>query len=41
MPAVWEELAKPWLEKTYPGQNMTKKVQDELEKVIAQAAKKN
>jgi TRAP-type C4-dicarboxylate transport system substrate-binding protein len=40
MPAVWEELAKPWLEKTYPGQNMTKKVQDELEKVIAQAAKK-
>jgi len=40
MPAVWDELAKPWLEKAFPGQNMTKKVQDELGKIRAQAAKK-
>ncbi len=33
MPAVWNELCKPWLEKTYPGQNMTGKVQAELEKI--------
>jgi C4-dicarboxylate-binding protein DctP len=40
MPAVWDELAKPWLDKAFPGQNMTKKVQDELEKVRIQATKK-
>jgi C4-dicarboxylate-binding protein DctP len=33
MPAVWNELCKPWLEKHYPGQNMTQKIQDELEKI--------
>ena len=32
-PAIWEELCKPWLEKNYPGQNMTQKVQDELIKI--------
>jgi len=33
MPIIWEELCKPWLEKHYPGQNMTQKVLDELEKI--------
>ena len=33
MPAVWDELCKPWLEKHYPGQNMGKVILDELEKV--------
>ena len=33
MPAVWDELCKPWLEKHYPGQNMTQKIQDELAKI--------
>lgn len=33
MPAIWEELCKPWLEKHYPGENMTQKVLDELEKI--------
>lgn len=35
MPAVWKELATPWLDKTYPGQNMTQKMLDELDKVRA------
>jgi C4-dicarboxylate-binding protein DctP len=33
MPAVWEELCKPWLEEHYPEQNMTQKVQEELERI--------
>lgn len=33
MPAVWDELCKPWLEKHYPGKNMGKVILDELEKV--------
>ena len=33
MPAVWKELATPWLDKRYPGQNMTEKVMAELEKI--------
>jgi len=33
MPAIWEELCKPWLEKHYPGENMTQKVIDELERI--------
>jgi len=33
MAAVWEELCKPWLEKHYPGEDMTQKILDELEKV--------
>ena len=35
MPAVWKELATPWLDKTYPGQNMTEKMLSELDKVRA------
>jgi TRAP-type C4-dicarboxylate transport system substrate-binding protein len=35
MPAVWKELATPWLDKKYPGQNMTEKVMAELDKVRA------
>jgi len=34
MLAVWEELCEPWLEKTYPGENMTQKVIDELNRII-------
>ena len=30
MPAVWEELCKPWLDKAFPGQNMTEKLQKDL-----------
>ena len=33
MTPIWEELCKPWLEKAYPGENMTQKVIDELEKI--------
>ncbi|MCK5768391.1 MAG: TRAP transporter substrate-binding protein [Candidatus Atribacteria bacterium] len=33
MPAIWDELCKPWLEKNYPGENMTQKVLDELKKI--------
>jgi TRAP-type C4-dicarboxylate transport system substrate-binding protein len=33
MPAVWNELCKPWLDKNYPGQNMTQKIQAELEQI--------
>lgn len=33
MPALWKELATPWLDKRYPGQNMTEKIRDELEKI--------
>lgn len=40
MLAVWDELCKPWLEKHYPGQNMTKKILDELDKVRLAAVKK-
>ena len=32
-PSIWEELCKPWLEKQYPGENMTQKIQDELERI--------
>jgi hypothetical protein len=37
MPAVWKELATPWLDKKYPGQNMTQKMLDELAKIQASA----
>lgn len=30
MMEIWEDLCKPWLEKHYPGQNMTQKILDEL-----------
>lgn len=35
MPAVWKELATPWLDKTFPGQNMTQKMLTELERIRA------
>lgn len=38
MPAVWDELCKPWLDKTYPGQNMTQVIQDELRKIHEQVS---
>ena len=31
--AIWESLAKPWLEKAFPNQNMTEKVREELERI--------
>jgi C4-dicarboxylate-binding protein DctP len=37
MPAVWKELATPWLDKKFPGQNMTEKILADLEKVAASA----
>lgn len=33
VPAIWEELCKPYLDKTYPGQNMTQVILDELKKI--------
>ncbi|MDR2745287.1 MAG: TRAP transporter substrate-binding protein [Desulfovibrio sp.] len=33
MPAIWKDLCAPWLEKAFPGQNMTQKVQDELARI--------
>lgn len=33
MSAVWEELCSPWLEKHYPGQNMTAKILEELNRI--------
>lgn len=35
MPAVWEELCDPWIEEHYPGQNMSQKIQDELNRITA------
>lgn len=34
---MWEELCGPWLNKRYPGQDMVRKVQEELEKNHQQA----
>ena len=39
-PAIWDELCKPWLEKKYPGQNMTQKIQQELQKIHEQVSAK-
>jgi TRAP-type C4-dicarboxylate transport system substrate-binding protein len=40
MPAVWKELCEPWLEKHFPGQNMSEKLQKQLadieEKTLSQ-----
>ena len=33
MPSVWREVADPWIDKKYPGQNMSEKIQDEIEKI--------
>ncbi len=37
MPAVWDELCKPWFDKNFPGQNMTEKLQKELEEIRVKA----
>jgi len=39
MPAVWEELAEPWLEIHYPGQNMGQVIRDELDRIREIAGK--
>ena len=36
VPAIWDELAKPWLDERYPGQNMAQKIQDELARIHAE-----
>ncbi len=41
MLSVWEELCKPWLEKHYPGQNMTEKILDELDRIHEQVKGSN
>ncbi len=33
MPAIWHDLADPWLEKHYPGQNMGQTIRDDLAKI--------
>ncbi len=33
MSGIWEEICTPWLEKHYPGQNMTAKILDELQRI--------
>ena len=33
MPEIWEELYTPYIEKMYPGQNMTQKILDELDRI--------
>ena len=35
MPEIWAELATPWLDEHYPGQNMTQKMLDELDRIKA------
>lgn len=35
---IWEELAKPWLDEAFPGENMTEVVQEELKKIRAQVS---
>lgn len=34
MPEIWEELCEPWLEQHFPGQNMSQKMQDELDRIF-------
>ena len=38
MDTIWKELCDPWLEKHYPGQNMGKKIRDELDRIRAEVA---
>jgi len=33
VPAIWEKLIKPWLDKAYPGQNMVEKIRKELNNI--------
>ena len=35
--SIWKEIVKPWMDKAFPGQNMTQVVQAELAKVRAEA----
>lgn len=34
MPSIWEDLYTPYLDQLYPGQNMTKKMLDELDRIF-------
>ncbi len=38
MPEIWKELCNPWLEKHFPGQDMSKKILDELEGISARCS---
>jgi C4-dicarboxylate-binding protein DctP len=38
MPAIWDELATPWLDEHYPGQNMTQQILDELARISSEVA---
>jgi TRAP-type C4-dicarboxylate transport system substrate-binding protein len=40
MSGIWEELCTPWLEKKYPGQNMTQVILDELDRIHEEVAAK-
>jgi TRAP-type C4-dicarboxylate transport system substrate-binding protein len=33
MPQIWKELCDPWLEKHFPGQNMSQNIRDELDRI--------
>jgi TRAP-type C4-dicarboxylate transport system substrate-binding protein len=36
MDQIWKELCDPWLEKHYPGQNMSQKIRAELDRISAE-----
>ena len=36
MDKIWQELCDPWLEKHFPGQNMSQKIRDELARISAE-----
>jgi len=38
MPEIWDELATPWLDEHYPGQNMTQQILDELARISSEVA---
>lgn len=38
MPSIWDELATPWLDENYPGQNMTQQILDELARISSEVA---
>jgi TRAP-type C4-dicarboxylate transport system substrate-binding protein len=38
MPVIWGELATPWLDEHYPGQNMTQQILDELARISSEVA---
>lgn len=33
MPEIWNELCKPWLDKAFPGENMTEQIINELDRI--------